>query len=153
MGRGLKESEPTATHPELRRPSIRYSAVNMTEKAPPERITDVLVSWAAGDREAGNRLFTLLYAELRRVAKAGLRGQSAGNSLDTAALIHDTYIKLTAGTPVAVESRAHFLSLASRTMRQIIVDHARRKAAIKRGGELLRISTLSAVASNGMSAE
>src|SRR5262245_6265916 len=152
MGRGLKESEPTATHPELRRPSIRYSAVSMTEKAPPDRITDVLASWAAGDREAGNRLFTILYAELRRVAKAGLRGRRA-DSLDSAALIHDTYIKLTAGTPAAVESRAHFLALASRTMRQIIVDHARRKAAIKRGGDLLRISTLSAVASDGMSAE
>ena len=131
----------------------RYPAFSMTEKAPPERITDCLVSWAAGDKEAGNRLFTVLYAELRRVAKAGLRGQAAGNSLDTAALIHDTYIKLTAGTPLALESRAHFLSLASRTMRQIIVDHARRKAAIKRGGELLRISTLSAVASDGMKAE
>ena len=124
----------------------------MTEKAPPERITDLLASWTAGDQEAGNRLFTVLYDELRRVARAGLRGRPA-DSLDTAALIHDTYIKLTAGTRVPLQSRAHFLALASRTMRQIIVDHARRKAAVKRGGELLRISTLSAVASGGMSVE
>jgi len=122
------------------------------EKARPERITDLLSSWTAGDREAGDRLFTLLYAELRRVARAGLRGRSA-DSLDTAALIHDTYIKLTAGAPVQVENRAHFLALASKTMRQIIVDRARRKAATKRGGDLFRVSTLGAVASDGMSAD
>jgi len=125
----------------------------MTEKAPPERIRELLASWATGDRKAGDRLFTLLYAELRRVARAGLRGRSTDNSLDTAAVIHDAYIKLTAGSPVPVESQAHFLSLASRTMRQIIVDHARRKAATKRGGDLLRVSSLSAVASEGTSAE
>jgi RNA polymerase sigma factor (TIGR02999 family) len=125
----------------------------MVEDPPPERITELLACWTAGDRQAGDRLFTLLYAELRRVARAGLRGRSARGSLDSAALIHDAYIKLTAGTPVPLESQAHFLALASRTMRQIIVDHARRKAAIKRGGDLLRISSLSAVASEGMSAE
>jgi RNA polymerase sigma-70 factor (ECF subfamily) len=124
----------------------------MSEKEPPERIADLLASWAVGHRKAGDRLFTLLYAELRRVARAGLRGRSP-DSLDTAALIHDAYIKLTAGSPVQVENQAHFLSLASRTMRQIIIDHARRKAATKRGGELLRVSTLGAVASEGMSAD
>lgn len=124
----------------------------MIEDPPPERVTDLLAGWTAGDREAGDRLFTLLYAELRRVARAGLRGRSA-RSLDSAALIHDTYIKLTAGSLVPMESKAHFLALASRTMRQIIVDHARRKAAIKRGGDLLRVSSLGAVASEGMSAE
>jgi len=123
------------------------------ERPPPERITDLLASWVDGDREAGDRLFTLLYAQLRRVARAGLRGQRAGSSLDTAGLIHDTYIKLTAGSPVPVESGAHFIALASRTMRQIIVDHARRKAALKRGGDVLRVSTLSPVASQGMSAD
>lgn len=123
------------------------------EKPPEERITDLLASWVEGDREAGNRLFTLLYAQLRRVARSGLRGQPAGSSLDTAGLIHDTYIKLTAGSPVPVENQAHFLALASKTMRQIIVDHARRKSALKRGGDLLRVSTLGAVSSQGMSAD
>jgi RNA polymerase sigma factor (TIGR02999 family) len=125
----------------------------MMEKPPEERITDLLASWVEGDREAGNRLFTLLYAQLRRVARSGLRGQPAGSSLDTAGLIHDTYIKLTAGSPVPVENQAHFLALASKTMRQIIVDHARRKSALKRGGDLLRVSTLGAVSSQGMSAD
>ena len=123
------------------------------EKPPPERITDLLASWIEGDREAGDRLFTALYAQLRRVARSRLRGRPAGSSLDTAGLIHDTYIKLTAGSPVSVESQAHFLAFASKTMRQIIVDHARRKSALKRGADRLRVSTLSAVASQGMSAE
>jgi len=123
------------------------------EKPPPERITDLLASWIEGDREAGDRLFTVLYTQLRRVARSRLRGRPPGSSLDTAGLIHDTYIKLTAGSPVPVENQAHFLALASRTMRQIVVDHARRKSALKRDGDLLHISTLPAVASRGMSAE
>src|SRR5262245_17931199 len=125
----------------------------MMEKVVPEHIADLLASWVEGDREAGDRLFTALYTQLRRVARSGLRGRRGDNSLDTAGLIHDTYIKLNAGSPVPLESEAHFLALASRTMRQIIVDHARRKSALKRGGDLLRISTLSSVASEGMSAE
>jgi len=125
----------------------------MTETSQPERITDLLAAWNGGDREAGDRLFTLLYAQLRRVARSRLRGRAADGSLDTAGLIHDTYIKLTAGSPVSVEGHAHFLALAARTMRQIIADHARRKSAVKRAGDLLRVSTFSAVASRGMSSE
>lgn len=119
----------------------------------PERITDLLASWVEGNREAGDRLFTILYVQLRRLARSGLRSRPAGSSLDTAGLIHDTYLKLTGGSPVPVESQAHFLALASKTMRQIIVDHARRKSALKRGKDVLRVSTMSAVASQGMSAE
>ena len=125
----------------------------MMEKPPPEGITDLLASWIEGDREAGDRLFTILYTQLRRVARSRLRGQAAGSSLDTAGLIHDTYIKLTAGSPVPVESQGHFLALASKTMRQIIVDHARRKSALKRDGDKIHISSLRAVASQGMSVE
>jgi RNA polymerase sigma factor (TIGR02999 family) len=123
------------------------------ENYPPERITSLLASWIEGDRESGDRLFAALYAQLQRVARSRLRGRPAGGSLDTAGLIHDTYIKLTAGCSVPVESQAHFLALASRTMRQIIVDHARRKSALKRDGGLLRVSTLRGVAAQGLSAE
>ena len=123
------------------------------EKPPPERVTDLLASWMQGDREAGDRLFAVLYAQLRRVARSRLRGRSAGSSLDTAGLIHDTYIKLVAGRRAPVANQAHFLALASRTMRQIIVDHARRESALKRDGDRIRISTLGAVASQGMSTD
>lgn len=123
------------------------------DESPPKHITDLLASWIEGDREAGDRLFTALYAQLRRVARSRLRGRPAHSSLDTAGLIHDTYIKLTAGSPVSLENEAHFLAFASRTMRQIIVDHARRRSALKRGGDVIPITTLSAVASQGMSAE
>src|SRR5262245_10249037 len=125
----------------------------MMETSQPERITDLIAAWTDGNREAGNRLFTLLYAQLRRVARSPLRARPACASLATAGLIHATFIKLSAGAPVSVAGHAHFLALASRTMRQIIVDHARRRAAVKRAGDLLHVSTLSAVASRGMSAE
>lgn len=120
----------------------------------PERITDLLTLWIEGDKDAGDRLFTVLYDNLRHLARARLRrGRGREESLDTAALIHESYIKLTAGARVPLSSRAHFLALASRTMRQIIVDHARRRAARKRGGDLLRISSFHAAAPDGMRAE
>jgi len=122
-------------------------------KTPPERITDLLSLWIEGDKDAGDRLFGVLYDHLGRLARARLRRRRGGDSLDTAALIHESYIKLTAGARVPLSSRAHFFALASRTMRQIIVDHARRRAARKRGGDLLRISSLHAAAPDGMRAE
>ena len=123
------------------------------EKPPAEPIADLLASWIEGDREAGDRLFTALYAHLRRVARSRLRDRPAGSSLDTAGLIHDTYIKLTKGTPAPLESQGHFLALASKTMRQIIVDHARRKSSLKRDVDRLCLSTLDAIASQGMSSD
>ena len=125
----------------------------VTVNPSPERLTGLLASWIEGDREAGDLLFTALYAELRRVASSRLRGRPAGSSLDTTGLINDTYIKLTAGCRVTVESQAHFLALASKAMRQIVVDHARRKSALKRDGELIRVSTLRTVASQGLSVD
>jgi len=125
----------------------------MTENASPESINDLLASWLEGDKEAGDRLFAVLYDQLRRLARTRLRRSPADTSLDTVALVHETYIKLATGSRLSVHGRAHLLALISRTMRQIIVDHARRKAARKRGGDLFRISSLHAAARDGMSAD
>src|SRR5262249_51060889 len=129
-----------------------YPRRMMEKPPPPERVANLLAAWIDGDREAGDRLFTVLYAQLHRAARAGLRGRRA-DSLATLGLIHDAYIKLTARSPVPVERQAQLLALASKTMRQIIVDQARRKVALKRRSDRLRVSTLSAVASGGMSVE
>jgi RNA polymerase sigma factor (TIGR02999 family) len=88
-----------------------------------------------GDRTAVDRLFESLYAELRRVAHRQLgRGRPA--ALDTTTVVHEVYVKLMEGRPVQVQDRGHFMALAARAMRQVIVDEARRRGTRKRGGDL-----------------
>jgi RNA polymerase sigma factor (TIGR02999 family) len=102
-----------------------------------DRITDLLAHWMDGDPKAGDRLFSTLYQELRGLARHQLRYRPADGTLDTTALIHEAYLKLVDGTRSRVRDRGHFLALASRVMRQVIVDYARRKNSGKRGGGLL----------------
>lgn len=103
-----------------------------------ERITDLFASWRQGNAVAGDRLFSILYHELRRLARYQLRGRPPGATLDTTALIHEVYLKLEEGSRHPVRDRGHFLALASRVMRQIVVDHARQKTAAKRDARLER---------------
>jgi RNA polymerase sigma factor (TIGR02999 family) len=88
-----------------------------------------------GDRTAVDRLFESLYAELRRVAHRQL-GRGRPGALDTTTVVHEVYVKLTEGRPVEVQDRGHFMALAARAMRQVIVDEARRRGTRKRGGDL-----------------
>jgi RNA polymerase sigma factor (TIGR02999 family) len=87
-----------------------------------------------GDPRAGDRLFSALYQELRGLARHQLRFRPNDGTLDTTALIHEAYLKLVDGGRSHVRDRGHFLSLAARVMRQVVVDYARRKNADKRGG-------------------
>lgn len=93
---------------------------------------------ARGEPAAGSRLIDLLYAELRKLAASHLARTPPGNTLQPTALVHEAYMKLLAGDSAErmheFEGRAHFFGAASRAMRDILVDHARRKAAMKRGG-------------------
>lgn len=103
-------------------------------KADPDTVAGLLTAWLEGDTPAGERLFTTLYRELRGLARYQLgRGRSDG-TLDSTALIHEAYLKFLDGSRVSVRDRGHFLALASRVMRQIVVDRARRRSAHKRGG-------------------
>jgi RNA polymerase sigma factor (TIGR02999 family) len=92
--------------------------------------------WRAGDTEAMNELLPLIYEELRHVARKHLRGQRANHTLQTTALIHEAYLRLVGGARVNVDDHLHFVSLASRIMRQVLVDHARARLANKRQGGL-----------------
>ena len=92
--------------------------------------------WRAGDTEAMNELLPLIYEELRHVARKHLRGQRAAHTLQTTALIHEAYLRLVGGARVNVDDHLHFVSLASRIMRQVLVDHARARLANKRQGGL-----------------
>lgn len=100
----------------------------------PDEVSRLLMEWRRGDAVALERLLPLVYADLRKVARAHLRREQAGHSLQPTALVHEVYLRLVGLERLRVENRTHFLALAARLMRQILVDHARRKCAGKRGG-------------------
>lgn len=105
-------------------------------------IEGLLEACRAGDGRALDRLFHLLYDELRIIAHRHLRslhGEGAC-TLNTTALVHESYLKLAGGAPVRGAGRAQFFAVASRAMRSILVDYARRGAAAKRGGDLVRVT-------------
>ena len=108
----------------------------MTEPAKPElgQVTVLLARMNAGDADAIDRLFPLVYGELRQAAERALRGEREGHTLQPTALVHEAFLKLAGGGPTGSRDRAHFVGIAARAMRQILVDHARRRGAAKRGG-------------------
>lgn len=97
-------------------------------------VTRLLAGARAGDRHALDAVFPRVYDELRVLARARLRHARGGATLNTTALVHEAFIKLTAGETPSWESRAHFFALSSRAMRFILVGHARERMAEKRGG-------------------
>lgn len=97
-------------------------------------VTQLLRDWGNGDRTALDRLVPLVYAELRRLSRHYLRRGSGPPSLQTTALINEAFLRLIDQDGISWESRAHFFGIAARTMRNILVDHARRNVAAKRGG-------------------
>jgi RNA polymerase sigma factor (TIGR02999 family) len=104
----------------------------------PDDITQLLVSLREGRREALNDLFPLVYEELRLLARRRLPSGTV-QTLGTTALVHEAYLKLFDHTRLTVHDRKHFFALAAKAMRQIVIDHARRKSALKRGGDLRRL--------------
>ena len=96
-------------------------------------ITELLAAWRNGDGTALDRLVPLVYDQLRSLARRQLAGQDR-RLLQTTALVHDAYLKLAAHSRLDVQDRRHFFAIAARAMRQLIVDHARRRATQKRGG-------------------
>ncbi len=106
----------------------------------PADLTAILLEARAGDREALGRLFPLVYEELRVVARRRLAAQRTDHTLSTTALVHETYVKLVDQTRAVWQDRAHFFAVAARAMRCVLVDHARRHATAKRGGDRRRVS-------------
>jgi RNA polymerase sigma factor (TIGR02999 family) len=97
-------------------------------------ITDLLLELRAGHDGAMDRLFPLVYDELRRVAHRASSRERPDHTLGTTGLVHEAYLRLVDHTRVEFQDRAHFFALAARAMRQILVDYARRHRALKRGG-------------------
>jgi RNA polymerase sigma factor (TIGR02999 family) len=97
-------------------------------------VTRLLQAARCGEREALDRLLPLVYDELRQLAARQLGRERAGHTLGATALVHEAYVKLSGGGTCGAGDRAHFLAIAARAMRQVLVDHARRRARAKRGG-------------------
>ena len=103
-------------------------------------ITQLLLAWSEGDREALDRLTPLVYAELRRLAKSYMRKERAGHTLQTTALIHEAYLRLIDAGQVEWRNRAHFFGVVASAMRQILVAMARERGCQKRGGGARQVS-------------
>lgn len=103
-------------------------------------VTEILQQWREGDESAGKRLFPMVYDELKRQARTYLRRERPSHTLQPTALVHEAYLKLVDQTALPASNRIHFFGIASKIMRQILVDHARRHNAEKRGGAAKRFS-------------
>ena len=103
-------------------------------------VTGLLLSWRQGDAEALERLVPLVYDELRQVARRHLRREQPGHALQATALVHEVYLRLVDVDRLTLKNRAHFFAVAAKLMRQILVDHARRQRADKRGAGVTVVS-------------
>jgi len=116
----------------------------MAEGQSSREVTQLLDAWQRGDVDARERLLPLVYDELRRVARARLRAERPGHTLQPTALVHEAYLRLVGGAATP-RNRTHLFAVAARMMRQILVDHARRRGARKRGGDVTAVSLNTAV--------
>ena len=108
----------------------------------PERddLTRLLEESAAGDETAAARLFPIVYDELRRLAGAALRRERPSHTLQPTALVHEAFLRLVDVKSSRLQDRGHFIAIADRAMRRVLVDHARSRAAVKRGKAEARLS-------------
>jgi RNA polymerase sigma factor (TIGR02999 family) len=111
------------------------------EGAPPApgEITSLLGRWQRGDREAFDALAPLVYGELKRLARASLRGHSGGATLQPTALVHEVVLRLLGRPSGRIADRRHFFALAAKILRQVLVDQARERGAKKRGGGAIAV--------------
>ncbi len=106
----------------------------------PHEITQLLAEWSKGNQAALDKLYPLVYKELRRLAHGYLRRERKGHTLQTTALINEAYLRLVEQEQVHWANRSHFFAISAQIMRRILIDHARRYDYIKRGGGAQKIS-------------
>ena len=104
------------------------------------QVTELLQAWSQGDRTAEERLWPIIYAELKSMAERRMLQERESHTLQTNALVHEVYLRLVDWKEAQWQSRAHFFGMCARMMRQILVDHARARNFQKRGGGVLRIT-------------
>jgi RNA polymerase sigma factor (TIGR02999 family) len=118
----------------------------MAEAPRPSEVTQLLVDWQNGSAEALDRLMPLVYSELRAIANRYLSRERNDHTLQSTSLVHEAYFRLIDQRQVQWQNRAHFLGIAAKMMRRILVDHARHEHRLKRGGPLPSLSLDAAVA-------
>lgn len=99
-----------------------------------QQVTALLNQWARGDEHAGEKVFPLVYEELRRLARRSMKRQGEAPTVQTTVLVHEAYLRLTGDSGTRWETRGHFYGVAAKAMRHFLVDYARAKTASKRGG-------------------
>jgi RNA polymerase sigma factor (TIGR02999 family) len=104
------------------------------------QFTELLARWSQGESAAREKLVPLVYDDLRRVARHCLAGERPDHTLQSAALVHEAYLRLVGHESVQWDDRVHFFAVAAQLMRRILVDHARKRRAGKRGGEAITLS-------------
>lgn len=102
-------------------------------------ISALVAAWGSGDQQALGPLMSLIYPELRRIARRQLGRREPGQSLESAALANEAYLKLARAGDLRCENRVHFLAICAQMMRRILVDHVRRRCYAKRGGDAVRV--------------
>lgn len=109
-------------------------------QATSQDITQLLLAWGNGNKEALDHLMPLVYEELRRLARNYMRRQRAGHTLQTTALVNEAYLRLIDSSRVNWQNRTHFFAISAQMMRRILVDFARAKNSLKRGGEQIQVT-------------
>src|SRR5689334_20998162 len=105
-----------------------------------QNVTQLLLDWRSGDLTALDKLMPLVYEELRRMANYYMRNERRRHTLQTSALVNEAYLKLVDHENIAWQNRAHFFGVAAQAMRRILVDHARSRGYLKRGGAAQQVS-------------
>ena len=121
----------------------------MTKPLPSPDATQLFTAWRSGNRDALDALFPVVYEELRARAHRLLQGQPGGVTLSTTALVHESYLKLIRSEGLGWQDRAHFLALAARAMRMVLVSYARGHGAEKRGGGVVPLELREELALSG----
>ena len=110
------------------------------DSSAPYEVTQLLIAWSNGDQVARERLMSVVYEELHRLARRYMRNESPGHTLQTSALVHEAFIRLVDQRNVHWQNRSHFFGIAAQTMRRILVDYARSRNFAKRGGGAVKLS-------------
>jgi RNA polymerase sigma factor (TIGR02999 family) len=105
-----------------------------------EGVTDLLQAWSQGNEAALERLIPIVHLELRRLARRQMRRERDGHTLQTTALVNEVYVRLVDLSRVRWQDRTHFFAMSSRLMRRVLVDHARSRRYLKRGGGTVRVT-------------
>lgn len=106
----------------------------MAEKIERDKVTQLLLDWNEGNRDAADELLPLVYQTLRRIAASYFRRERSGHTLQATAIVHEAYVLLIENKGIVLQSRSHFIGFMARLMRRILVDHVRERRCAKRGG-------------------